>query len=702
MKRPITHLWSSKVTKWIVLVVWLIVAIGASGLSMKLAEVQNNSSEAWLPSDAEATAATAGLAAFEDPDNIMTGIVYESDGGLDPQALDSARADAEEFASVDGVVGKVVGPVVSEDGEAMSTMVVLNFGSNGWTEVPGAVSELKEIAEGTAEGVYITGPGGQAADSGEAFGDIDGTLLAATALVVVVLLLLTYRSPVLWILPLFSAFVALSVAQAAVYLAAQYGDVVVNGQSQGILTVLVFGAGTDYALLLVARYREELRRHQDRHQAVAVAVRRAGPAVIASAGTVVLSMLCLSFASLNSTAGLGPVAAIGVASGLLVMLTLLPALLAIFGRWIFWPLRPTFGSATRSGRWWTRLGEGISRRPRQVWIATVVVLGVAALGMLGWNGKGLAADETFTTETSSVIGMEVLAEHGLVDDTAPLEVIAPAEVANEVAEQIGSVPGVRLVADPVVQDDVALIVAPLVHDPASQAAFDTVGEVRDRVHAVDNRVLVGGGAAVAADIQEAAAADNWLMIPLVLVVIMLILMVLLRAVLEPLLLIATVGVSFLAALGLSTLLFQHVFGFESADASLPLLVFVFLVALGVDYNIFLVSRVREETAAHGTRRASVIALAATGGVITSAGLVLAGTFLVLATLPMVMFVQLGVAVALGILLDTFIVRSVLVTALNVDLGDLVWWPRSVRGRGEPEEDAAGVAQDDRVLGGVRG
>ncbi len=454
--------------------------------------------------------------------------------------------------------------------------------------------------------------------------------------------------------------------------------------------------------MLVARYREELRRHEDRHEAMAFALHRAAPAIFASASTVIAGMLCLMLAEMNSTAGLGPVNAIGVGITLLVMVTLLPALLVICGRWIFWPKRPTFGSPepTSTG-FWARIGKSIEPRPRQVWVVTALVLGVACLGLLRLDTSGIPTDEQYTKEFDSLTGQKVLVEHGMVDTSNPIQVVANADQTQAVADAMATVPGLGepFTGIPPV-DGVALITATVSGDIASQEAFDMVEAVRDAVHQVEGAdALVGGSSAIYLDIQEASQRDNRVIIPVVLLVVMLILMVLLRAVLSPVILILTVILSFGAALGISTILFQTVFtqifevggGFEHADASFPLFVFVFLVALGIDYNIFLMTRVREETATRGTREGSLVALGATGGVITSAGLVLAATFAVLSTLPLVAFVQIGTAVALGVILDTMIVRSVLVTAINLDLGSRIWWPSALDRAPQPEPVSTGSA-----------
>ena len=688
MHRQIAGSLTGRLTKWVVLVLWLIVVGGAGAFASKLIDVQNNEASSWLPASAESTKALEKLAPFQDPNSIPTVVVYEKAGGLSQQDVAAATEHAREFAELPGVEGDVLGPQVSEDGEAMQTLVTFNFGANGWMEMPDVAEELRDIAAVDGVETYISGAGGQAADSSEVFEGIDGTLLYATLGVVIVILLLTYRSPVLWILPIVCAGVALTVSQGLIYFLAKYADLTVNGQSQAILTILVIGAGTDYALLLVARYREELRRHEDRHEAMSFALHRAAPAILASAATVITGMLCLLFAEMNSTAGLGPVAAIGVGVTYLVMVTLLPALLVIVGRWIFWPKRPAFGSAepTETGVW-AKIGRSIAVRPRRVWVLTTAILAIASLGLFRLDTAGLATEDSYTKDFQSITGQQVLDEHGLIDASNTVQVVANPDRAEAVRTAMTGIDGVGEPSEPVVQEGVAFIQATVAGDVASTAAFERVEEVRDRVHAVDGAdALVGGWSAVYLDTKVAAGRDNLVIIPIVLVVVVLILVVLLRALLAPLLLLATVVLSFSAALGISALLFEYVFGFAGSDPGFPLFAFVFLVALGIDYNIFLMTRVREEAVERGTRAGSLVALTTTGGVITSAGLVLAATFLVLGTIPLVFLAELGIAVALGILLDTLIVRSVLVTALNLDLGPVIWWPGKLA-KADPELDA---------------
>lgn len=678
MHREIAGKLTSRTTKWAALAFWVIVLAVAMVPASKLTDAQENDAINWLPGDAESTKAFQKMEAFQDPDSAVTVVVYENPAGITAADLAKAKADAGEITQIERVNPDVQGPFPSEDGQALETIYSIDLGQNGWQEAVDVVKQMREISNAGTDDMsaYVTGPGGMAADSGEAFEGIDGTLLGVAALVVIVILLFTYRSPVLWLFPLISAGTALFVAQAVIYLLAEHAGLTVNAQSAGILTVLVFGAGTDYALLLVARYREELRVHDDKHEAMAVALHRAGPAIFASAGTVILGMLCLLAAETNSTVGLGPVAAIGIVVGLFAMMTLLPALLVIFGRWIFWPGVPHTGSAepTATGLW-ARIGKRIAVRPRSVWLVTTVVLGIACFGIVQLDANGLSNKDQYTKEVGSVQGEEVLSRHFPAGASDPAAVVANADQAAAVSDAVKAVDGVASVAEPQVSGGVAYIAATLSDAPDSKAAADTIDALRDAVHAVPGAdALVGGTTAINLDVQRAAQHDRDLIIPLILLVVFVVLALLLRAVVAPLILIATVVLSFGAALGVSALVFKHVFGFAGADSSLPLFVFVFLVALGIDYNIFLMTRVREEAFKFGTRRGALIALAATGGVITSAGLVLAGTFLALATLPLVAFAEIGFAVALGVLLDTIVVRSVLVTALNLDLGRHMWWP----------------------------
>lgn len=691
-------------SKWLVLALWLLVLVFVAPLGAKLSDAQDNDAQSWLPGSAESTQVLDISNEFR-PEQIPAVVVYARPDGLTAQDRRQIAEDVQQVKVLreHGIRGaQTRGPVFDRqtDPRAAQIYVPITMDAAGWQRIAPAVDSIRDQVGKGGDGlsVHVTGPGGTAADSSKAFQGIDSTLLYAAMAVVIVMLLITFRSPTLLFVPLLGVVVALFTAQALIYLLAKHAGLTVNGQSAGILTVLVFGAGTDYALLLVARYREELRRHEDRHEAMALAMNRAGPAILASGATVVLSMLVLLVAEMNSTRGLGPVAAIGVGVGLLTMLTLFPALLLVFGRWIFWPAVPHVGSAdpTKSGVW-ARMGRRIARRPRTFWVATVLALGLLSLGLIQLRAAGISNADQFTGKPDSIVGQQVSARYFPAGDGDPLVIVSNAAQGREVGHAVAADPGVVQASIGVppgtapVHDGKVLFEATTRAPADSAAAKATVERVRDAVHAVPGAdAKVGGGSAALLDMENAQTHDNYLVIPLVLVVVLLVLSILLRALVAPLLLIGTVVLSLATALGVSALAFRHVFDYAGEDVAFPLFVFVFLVALGIDYNIFLTTRIREEATHKGTRAGVVTGLATTGAVITSAGLVLAGTFAALGTLPIVGFAEIGFAVALGVLLDTFVVRSVLVTALFLDVGPKVWWPHRLAHEdgGGPPADAA--------------
>ncbi|MFI8220856.1 MMPL family transporter [Streptomyces sp. NPDC085932] len=710
MRQGVAHLVCGRRAKWLVVALWLVVLFVAAPFAMKLTDAQDNDAASWLPGSAESTQV---LEASEDfrPEQIPAIVIYARDGGLTAQDRAEIAEDVRQLKQLrdHGIMGeRTRGPVFDRqaDPRAAQVFVPITMDEKGWERIAPAVDSIRDdVGEGGGGlAVHITGPGGTSADFAEAFEGIDSTLLFSAMAVVIVMLLITYRSLTLLLVPLIAVVCALFASQALIYLLAEHAGLTVNGQSAGILTVLVFGAGTDYALLLVARYREELRRHEDRHEAMALALHRAGPAVLASGATVVLSMLVLLAAEMNSTRGLGPVAAIGVAVALLAMMSLFPALLVVVGRWIFWPVIPHHGDSdpTEHGIW-ARTGRRIARRPRMIWAGTALALAVCSLGLIQLRAEGIGNADAFTGKPDSITGQEVSARYFPAGSGDPLVIISNQAQAVQVGRAVAATPGVvpqSLGLPPGTRPSFegrVLFEATMTAPADSEAAKQTVERVRDAVHAVpDADAQVGGGTAALLDMDRATTHDNVLIIPLVLLVVLLILGVLLRALIAPLLLIGTVILSFAAALGISALAFRYVFDYAGEATDFPLFVFVFLVALGIDYNIFLTTRIREEAARQGTRTGVVTGLAATGAVITSAGLVLAGTFAALGTLPMVGFAEIGFAVALGVLIDTFIVRSVLVTSLFMDVGPKVWWPhrlaREDGGAAARESVGAGVSR----------
>jgi putative drug exporter of the RND superfamily len=569
-------------------------------------------------------------------------------------------------------------PLRSRDGTSALVVTPLAV-SDDATALTNAVDAIRGRAHALrTEGLQadVSGPAGYSADAIRVFSGINTTLFLAALILVLILLVLIYRSPIFWVIPILSVIAAEQALRGAGYALTQLG-VTVNGQTAGIALILVFGAGTDYALLLVARYREELRRHESGYESMRLAIAGAAPAIVASAATVILALLVLTLARVNSTAGLGPLSALGVGLAMISSLTLLPALLLIGGRRAFWPFVPHAGDEgadATHGRW-RRLGDRIALAPRRVWIVTLVLLACGAAGLVTFS-TGLTTADSFRGTPESVRGQQLISESYPAGANAPTVVIAPAARARAVARAAARAPGVASVSPRTEAGRPGRkITVTLAADPYSTAAFDGIPPLRRAVQgAGGGAVTVGGPTAEEYDLRQASTRDTRLLVPLILIVVLVILVVLLRALVLPLLLIATVIVTYLAAVGVSALLFDLVFGFPGTDPSFPLLAFLFLVALGVDYNIFLTARIREDTPRHGTHEATLRGLAVTGGVITSAGVVLAGTFLVLGVLPLVALTQIGLVVALGVLVDTLVVRSVLVPALVLDIGERVWWP----------------------------
>ena len=706
-------LWIAVVT----IIAWLAISSVAGPTFGKLSTVQENDNAAFLPDSAESTLASKVTVKFSDSSNDQIPTLLLFLGDVDPVKNPANLVRIQSYLNELGnktlpesgkllssyfVPGFPIQAIPSEDGKAALVNIALNS-----TIVEERVEEkptlslivdfmredLKENFEAKELTTHVTGFGGIFADLFGAFGSIDSTLLTTTLLVVSIILIIVYRSPLLWILPLFTAIIALSVAGTIVYYAAKADLLDLNGQSQGILSVLVLGAATDYALLLIARYREELHHHESRYVAMKVSLRGVFEPILASGSTVIAGLLVLLLSDLSGNRGLGPVGAIGVAVSMITVLTLLPALLVVFGRWIFWPKIPKFDDVDEqlSGTW-AKIGNAVERNPKRIWISTALLLVIFAGFSFTLKADGLANTEAFTKRTDSVIGLERLGEHFPSGEGSPVEIVVK---QGDVAQATTALLGVSNVAfvEPVVAgqkipgaptppikvvDGQVLLNATLKVAPDSVEARNTIPLIREAVHAVDKEILVGGGTAVQFDTDVASRHDNRVIIPVVLIIIGLILGLLLRSILAAGLLLLTVVLSFMATLGVCQLVFENVFDFKGADASFPLFTFIFLVALGIDYNIFLMTRVREESLKIGTRKGVIKGLTVTGGVITSAGIVLAATFAVLGVLPLVFLAQLGFAVAFGVLLDTIIVRSLLVPALVHVIGPKIWWPSKMQ------------------------
>ncbi len=793
--------------KWIVFAIWFVaifVAAGPANLPGKFEDAESNEATSYLPGSAESTAALAATESLQNGEIAPAVIIYRRDSGLtaaDRKTIveDVGKMTSKRFPGViaDGATAAAggeskgsekalraehlnlppgcgtptttipgqpadyapfVGPICSTDGKAAIVSAYISANGEGERILDPVQFWRDEISNpGGGLEVKITGGAGFSADAIEVFEGINGTLLLAAVSLVIFLLIVIYRSPMFFFIPLAAVLFAETLSRSIGYGVSELG-VTINGQSSSIMSVLVLGAGTDYALLLVSRYREELHRVDDKHEAMKTALASAGPAIFASALTVIAALLCLMIAKVNGTSGLGPIAAIGIFCAALSGLTLLPALLTIFGRRAFWPFVPhtpgtapggdpepagssiiegssvgalfkvivgvllfillsplillnsllrlitlgripslVFGPLDRAfftpyeirrhrkehasdvtHGFWARLGQRIAVSPKRIAIGSTIVLLILCCGLATFS-TDLTSEDSYRSEVESTEGQHLLDKSFPSGTTALTDVVVPdrAEVPG-VKRAVAGVKGVEAVSPPVAEGDQGVLIQAILEpNPYSTEAFDLVDPIRDAAHSASPGALVGGPTAVEFDVRDAAGWDSTVIPPIILIVVLLILIGLLRAVAAPLILIGTVILSYLAALGVGYFAFDFIFDFPGSDPSLPLFAFVFLVALGVDYNIFLIARAREETIQHGSREGILRSLAVTGAVITSAGIVLAGTFSVLAVLPLTFLTELGFVVAFGVLLDTFLVRSVLVPAIALTAGDKFWWPSAL-------------------------
>jgi putative drug exporter of the RND superfamily len=695
----------------LVAVAWLAAAGPLNGVGSRLTGLQENDNAAFLPDSAESTRVTELQSRFQSEQSLPLIIVWEQPQGITAETRRAVNDRLTEIRALlegtDRVAGRISPPLPSQDNQALQVIAPLR--TDLGEDIVTVVEEVREIVQVPGATAWVTGPGGIFADFANGFAGIDGLLLLAAFGIVLLILVVVYRSPILPLLVIGTAALALSAANAVAYLLASNDLITVNGQSQGIAAILVVGAATDYGLLLVARYREELRRHPSKYQAMGIALRRSVEPIVASGATVILGVLCLLVSDLASNRGLGPISAVNVLFAMVAALTFLPAALTLLGRAAFWPQRPRHdaGAPERAGLW-SRVAGLIRRRPAPVLAATVAFLLAGAAFLPTLKADGISFADAIRGPSQAVDGQGVLARHFDAGVGSPAVIITPAGSAAAVARAAGDLPGVARVipvteagpgspagppgvatpgpagadAEPKVVGGLVQLDATLTDPADSDAAVATVGRLRQAVRAAEPQALVGGATATDLDTRQTTQRDQAVIIPLVLAVVTVVLALLLRALVAPILLTATVVLSFAATLGIAALAFNQLFDFPGSDPGVVLIGFVFLIALGVDYNIFLMSRAREESLAAGTREGILRALTVTGGVITSAGLVLAATFGALVVLPLLILTQVAFIVAFGVLLDTFVVRSLVVPAAVYLLGDRVWWPSRLH-RGRP-------------------
>ena len=703
--------WARALVPAALILIWLGGAALGGPLFGKVDEVSSNEQAAYLPASAEATEVRNALDDFLGSDSIPAIIVFSAEQKIDDARLGQLERSLADAAAIDGVSDETSSLIPSEDGRAAQAFVPIDAEAE-LADTVRALSDALRADAPSGVAVHVTGPAGFTADLAAAFSGIDGILLLVALAAVLVILIVVYRSLLLPVVVLATSLFALCVALLVVWHLADAGVLLLSGQTQGILFILVIGAATDYSLLLVARFREQLRVERDRGRAIAAAIRGSVEPILASGGTVIAGLLCLLLSDLKSNSGLGPVAAIGIVFAMLAALTLLPAMLFAFGRAAYWPRRPAYEpervaveGGLPSGGVWMRLTRLIRRHPRPIWVVTALVLALGAAGLTQLNAQGVPQSELVLGQSEARDGQAVLGEHFAGGSGSPAYVLVDEGELQPVADILLAHSGVESVSvtsadspsgtapvtdegigafgppgtpapDPTVRDGRVLLQATLADAADSEAAAETVAMLRDELRAElpGAGALVGGVTAIAVDTNQASIHDRNLIIPLVLGVILVILMLLLRSILAPVLLILTTVLSFGTALGVAAIVFNGLFRFPGADPAVPLYGFVFLVALGIDYNIFLMTRVREESLRHGTRDGILRGLAVTGGVITSAGLVLAATFAALSVIPILFLVQISFIVAFGVLLDTFVVRSLLVPALATDIGRAIWWP----------------------------
>ncbi|GAB4076611.1 MMPL family transporter [Nostocoides australiense] len=700
----------------LVVLLWLAVSAVGGPLVGRLAEVQKNDNASFVPATAESTEVADFVQRASANNDLPYLLVLESPTAITPEQQAAAAALAEKLPTVPlpelgagRTIGEFIGsptsaPIPSQDGKAL--LVVLNLDSdkaedtiNKTTPLYETALELRALLDTDLKDAgltgHVAGPGGLLSDFVTAFEGIDGVLLLVALVVVLLILLVVYRSPILPFAVLISAVFGLALAALAVFPLAKAGAIDLSGQSQGIMFILVVGAATDYALLLVSRFREALHDTDDTWDALRSAWRGAVEPILASGATVILGLLCLMLSDLGSTAGLGPVGALGIAGAMAASLTFLPAVLLLVGRRIFWPVAPKLDhrhleDALETRGVWGRVAKLVGTHPRRTWVITLAGLLAFAAFIPTFKADGLSADELFLTDVPSVEAGEALARHYPAGAGSPVQIVVPQPQAEAVVERlrteadvqdpyVGLVPG----APPVAVDGKHIVQATLAVPADSPEATEVVRRLRADLDAVTPDALVGGSTAVSLDVLDATERDLRVIIPAILIVIFIVLALLLRSLVAPVLLVVANVVSFAATVGVAALVFNHILDFPNSDPATPLYGFVFLVALGIDYSIFLMTRVREEAQRRGTRPGILTGLAVTGGVITSAGIVLAATFSALAVLPLIFLVQIGFIVAFGVLLDTLIVRSLLVPALAYDIGPRIWAPSRLA-----REDAA--------------
>ncbi len=677
----------------ILLIIWLILISVGSPVFGKINNVVNNNAVSFLPNSAQSTKVQKLEGSFAASNLVPAVVVIKSQQPFNANQIKQLNTLPQLLTNVTGLAkikNSIVGPIFSKNHLAAEIIVQINDSSS---TINSSITQINSEVQTNLTAnlkAYVSGPGGILAALKNAFSGIDGILLYVAIIVVFIILLLVYRSVILPFIVLLSSVFALTVATFIVYLLAEHNVISLNGESQGILSILVLGATTDYSLLLISRFKESLIDFKSARQAMIKALKMVMEPIIASASTVILALLCLLFSDLNSNKSLGPVGAIGIVFSFLAAMTFLTSLLVIIGRKAFWPFIPKYIENDKildehqlvpSNSLWYKIAKIVSKKYRLIW--SVVLISLVLLGgfIFTFKANGVSQIQNLLQSSGVITGQKIIDANFPAGLGNPIIIDVASNKINQDSQIIKNTPEIYAISDTLnknhqlkIVDGLAQINAVSTSAPDSTAAQNLVIKLRQELAKVDKKALVGGETAVNLDTNIAASRDLRVIVPIVLIVILIILIILLRSILAPILLILTVILSFSATVGLSAIFFNHVFNFAGSDPSILLFGFIFLVALGVDYNIFLISRIREESLKFGTRKGIVRGLRVTGSVITSAGIVLAATFSALAIIPILFLVQIAFIVAVGVIIDTIIVRSLLVPSLAYDLDDKIWWP----------------------------
>ena len=689
----------NKFPKWlriclpaILILIWLTIG-SLGGIAFgKINNVVNNQESAFLPKTSQSTKVINDQANFQNTNNLPAILLTTYKHKINFNDLRNENNLLAEIKTIKGVINTkdnaIVGPIIAKNKQAFEIIVP----TNTQFDKSSVINQIKNVTKNVNNSnlkLYVTGPAAIVQAFSNAFSGVNGILTYVAVAAVLIILLIVYRSILLPFIVLLTALFSLTLAILVVYNLALHNVVKLNGESQGILSILVIGAATDYSIFIISRFKEGLHKIESTSDSLLYGLTKAWEPILAAASTVIIALLMLLFSQLNSNRSLGPIAAIGIVSAFLGAMTLLPALLATLGRKSFWPYKITIDSSLKSSKpvsmskFWSHITSLIQARSRMLWLVlSLILIALTVIGLPTLKANGVSQSASILSNSAAVKGQNILGDYFPAGTGSPINIIANSNKSLQIVSYLtkqSQISSVKIFKNstndsPKIVNGLELISATTNDNPQSNRAFNLVTNLRNNLVKIDPSVLVGGRTATQLDTNNAAKHDLKLIIPLVLIVIFIILILLLRSIVAPILLILSVIISYTATLGVSALVFNHLFHFPGADPSVPLFGFIFLVALGVDYNIFLMTRIKEEAKKNSTKKAVLNGVGITGNVITAAGLVLAATFGALGVIPILFLAQIAFIVSFGVLLDTLIVRTIIVPSICYDLGHLIWWP----------------------------